>query len=183
MAEAALDAAGSHRTDSDLSLFDSITLVAGSMIGSGIFIVSAEIAAPRRQPGWLLAVWIVPACMTIVGGAVLRRAGRDDAAGRRPVRLPARGLRPVGAFLYGWTLFLVIQTGTIAAVAVAWGWCPERRSGISAPMPFARDWCSRSCRPPHSQRTGPAASTAFEVLTREAAWQLTECLASGTGHQ
>ena len=93
MAGAAADTAGSDGLKAELSLFDSITIVAGSMIGSAIFIVSADIARHVGSPAALLAVWIAAGLMTIAGALALRRTGGDDAAGGRPVHLPARGLR------------------------------------------------------------------------------------------
>jgi APA family basic amino acid/polyamine antiporter len=102
-----------------LSLFDSTMLVAGSMIGSGIFIVSADITRQVGSSGWLLVVWLLTAALTIIGAlsygelaAMMPRAG-----GQYVYLREAHG--PLCGFLYGWTLFLVIQTGTIAAVAVA----------------------------------------------------------------
>src|SRR5215831_14400589 len=102
-----------------LGLLDSTMLVAGSMIGSGIFIVSADIARLVGSPGWLLVVWAVTGVLTIVAAlsygelaAMMRRAGGQYVYLRE-------AYSPLWGFLYGWTLFLVIQTGTIAAVAVA----------------------------------------------------------------
>ena len=102
-----------------LGLFDSANLVMGSMIGSGIFLVSADIA---RQVGgglWQLVVWVVAGAMTVLAAATYGElASMFPAAGGQYVYLrEAFGRMP--AFLYGWTLFLVIQTGTLAAVAVA----------------------------------------------------------------
>lgn len=94
-------------------------LVAGSMIGSGIFIVSADIARQLGSPGWLLIVWIIAGLLTVIAAtsygelaAMLPRAG-----GQYVYLREAYG--PMAAFLYGWTLLLVIQTGTIAAVSIA----------------------------------------------------------------
>src|ERR1700688_3243305 len=104
-----------------LSLFDSVALVAGSMIGSGIFIVSADIARQVGSPAALLAVWIVAGLMTIAGAlAYGELAAMMPEAGGQYVYLREAYGRLFG-FLFGWTLFLVIQTGTIAAVAVAFG--------------------------------------------------------------
>src|SRR4051812_33739110 len=104
-----------------LGLLDSTMLVAGSMIGSGVFIVSADIGRLVGSPGWLLVVWLVTGALTIVGAlsygelaAMMPRAG-----GQYVFLREAFG--PLWGFLYGWTLFLVIQTGTIAAVGVAFG--------------------------------------------------------------
>src|SRR5436190_17161261 len=98
-----------------------ISLVVGSMIGSGIFIVSADIGRQVGQwgPGALLLVWIVTGAMTVTGAlAYAELAAMMPKAGGQYVFL-REGLSPLAGFLYGWTLFAVIQTGTIAAVAVA----------------------------------------------------------------
>ena len=75
-----------------LGLYDATMVVVGSMIGSGIFIVSADMARQLGSPGWLLVAWVVTGRAHDRGGPVVRRAGGDDAACRRPVRLPARGV-------------------------------------------------------------------------------------------
>jgi basic amino acid/polyamine antiporter, APA family len=98
-----------------------ISLVVGSMIGSGIFIVSADIGRQVGQwgPGGLLVVWVVTGAMTVTGAlAYAELAAMMPKAGGQYVFL-REGLNPLAGFLYGWTLFAVIQTGTIAAVAVA----------------------------------------------------------------
>ncbi|MBI1746967.1 MAG: amino acid permease [Acidobacteria bacterium] len=102
-----------------LGLLDSTTLVIGSMIGSGIFIVSASIAAEVRSPGMLLMAWLVTGIITILAALSYGElaAAMPHAGGQYVYLREAFG--PLSAFLYGWTLFLVIQTGTIAAVAVA----------------------------------------------------------------
>src|SRR5713226_5141173 len=102
-----------------LSLFDSVTLVAGSMIGSGIFIVSADITRQVVTPAALLLVWLVAGVMTIAGALSYGElaAMMPQAGGQYVYLREAYGRMP--AFLFGWTLLLVIQTGTIAAVAVA----------------------------------------------------------------
>ncbi len=98
-----------------------ISLVVGSMIGSGIFIVSADIGRQIAPwgPGALLVVWVVTGAMTVTGAlAYAELAAMMPKAGGQYVFL-REGLSPLAGFLYGWTLFAVIQTGTIAAVAVA----------------------------------------------------------------
>jgi len=102
-----------------LSLFDSATIVAGSMIGSGIFIVSADIAREVGSPAGLLLVWLVSGLMTIAGALAYGElaAMMPQAGGQYIFLREAYG--GVWAFSFGWTLLLVIQTGTIAAVAVA----------------------------------------------------------------
>jgi len=102
-----------------LGLFDGTMLVIGSMIGSGIFIVSADIARTVGGAGWLLAVWLVTGAMTVTGAlAYGELAGMMPHAGGQYVYL-RESYNPLTGFLYGWTFFLVIQTGTIAAVGVA----------------------------------------------------------------
>ncbi len=94
-------------------------LVAGSMIGSGIFIVSCFIAQDVGSSGWLLVVWVLTGVLTIIGAlAVAELASMMPHAGGQYVFL-REAYGPLSAFLYGWTLFLVIQTGFIAAVSVA----------------------------------------------------------------
>ncbi|HEY8257659.1 MAG TPA: amino acid permease [Gemmatimonadales bacterium] len=98
-----------------------VSLVVGSMIGSGIFIVSADIGRQVGTwgPGALLIVWVVTGAMTVTGAlAYAELAAMMPRAGGQYVFL-REGLSPLAGFLYGWTLFAVIQTGTIAAVAVA----------------------------------------------------------------
>src|SRR6266581_920337 len=102
-----------------LGLLDSTMLVAGSMIGSGIFIVSADIARLVGSPGWLLVVWAVTGVLTIVAALSYGElAAMMPRAGGQYVYL-REAYSPLCGFLYGWTLFLVIQTGTIAAVGIA----------------------------------------------------------------
>lgn len=101
-----------------LGLLDSTMIVAGSMIGSGIFIVSADIARQVGSSGWLLAVWIVTGLLTIAAALSYGElAAMMPKAGGQYVYL-RESYSPLWGFLYGWTLFLVIQTGTIAAVGV-----------------------------------------------------------------
>jgi len=96
-------------------------LVMGSMIGSGIFIVSAGIAREVNSPALLIGAWLVTGFMTIVGALSYGElAAMMPRAGGQYVYL-REALGPLWGFLYGWTLFLVIQTGTIAAVGVAFG--------------------------------------------------------------
>jgi basic amino acid/polyamine antiporter, APA family len=104
-----------------LSLFDATMLVAGSMIGSGVFIVSAAVAREVGSPFWLLTLWLISGLVT-VGGALVygELAAMMPRAGGQYVFL-REAFGRLFAFLYGWTLLLVIQAGTIAAVAVAFG--------------------------------------------------------------
>ncbi|MGD9564501.1 MAG: APC family permease [Pyrinomonadaceae bacterium] len=102
-----------------LSLFDATMIVVGSMIGSGIFIVSAETARLVGAPGWLLLAWVLAGAMTISGAICFSElAASMPKAGGPFVFLSEAFGRPVG-FLYGWSQFLIVQSGTIAAVAVA----------------------------------------------------------------
>jgi APA family basic amino acid/polyamine antiporter len=104
-----------------MTLTDATMLVAGSMIGSGIFIVSADIARTIPSPLWMLLAWVATGVITLLGAlAYGERAAKVPRAGGQYVFL-RESMGPLLGFLYGWTLFLVIQTGTIAAVAVAFG--------------------------------------------------------------
>src|SRR5882762_320531 len=117
-----------------LGLLDSTMLVAGSMIGSGIFIVSSIIARQVGSPGWLLVVWIVTGLLTLTAALSYGElAAMMPKAGGQYVYL-REAFSPLWGFLYGWTLFLVIQTGTIAAVAVGF----SRYMGVLIP------WVSES---------------------------------------
>src|ERR1700736_5637770 len=101
-----------------LGLLDSTMLVAGSMIGSGIFIVSSIIARQVGSPGALLIVWVVTGLLTLMAALSYGElAAMMPKAGGQYVYL-REAFSPLWGFLYGWTLLLVIQTGTIAAVAV-----------------------------------------------------------------
>ncbi|MBZ5552540.1 MAG: amino acid permease [Acidobacteriia bacterium] len=104
-----------------LGLFSSTTLVMGSMIGSGIFIVSADMASQIKSPGLLLLAWVVTGIVTIIGALSYGElAAAMPRAGGQYVYL-REAFGPMWGYLYGWTMFFVIQTGTIAAVAVAFG--------------------------------------------------------------
>ncbi len=102
-----------------LSLFDATMIVAGSMIGSGIFIVSADIARNVGSAGWLIAVWVITGIMTIIAAVSYGElSGMYPKAGGQYVYLK-EAYNPLMGFLYGWSFFAVIQTATIAAVGVA----------------------------------------------------------------
>ena len=102
-----------------LGLFDATMVVVGSMIGSGIFIVSADIARLVGSPVWLLAAWLITGLLTLAAALSYGElAAMMPRAGGQYVYL-REAFSPLWGFLYGWTLFLVIQTGTIAAVGVA----------------------------------------------------------------
>src|SRR5215467_5738889 len=102
-----------------LGLLDGTMIVAGSMIGSGIFIVSADIVRNVGSAGWLIAVWVITGFMTITAAVSYGElSGMFPKAGGQYVYLK-EAYNPLVAFLYGWSFFAVIQTGTIAAVGVA----------------------------------------------------------------
>ena len=112
-----------------LGLLDPTMLVAGSMIGSGIFIVSSIIGRQVGSPGWLLVVWLVTGLLTLMAALSYGElAAMMPKAGGQYVYL-REAFSPLWGFLYGWTLFLVIQTGTIAAVAVGFA----RYTGVLIP--------------------------------------------------
>ena len=119
-----------------LGLTSATTLVMGSMIGSGIFIVSAEIAREASSPALLIGAWLVTGFLTITGAlAYGELAAMMPHAGGQYVYL-RESLGPLWGFLYGWTLYLVIQTGTIAAVGVACG----KFLGVFFPSISSTNW-------------------------------------------
>jgi APA family basic amino acid/polyamine antiporter len=119
-----------------MGLFSATAIVMGSMIGSGIFIVSAEMSRTVDSPALLIAAWLVTAAMTIIGALSYGElAAMMPKAGGQYVYL-REALGPLWGFLYGWTLFLVIQTGTIAAVGVAFG----KFLGVFFPSVSAQNW-------------------------------------------
>ena len=131
-------------------------LVAGSMVGSGIFIVSADIARQLGSAGWLLAAWLVTGLLTL--GAALsygELAAMMPRAGGQYVYL-REAYSPLWGFLYGWTLFLVIQTGTIAAVAVAFA----RYLGVLVPAVSPSAWLV----PPVNLSANYAVSLSYQQL-------------------
>lgn len=102
-----------------LSLFDGTMIVAGSMIGSGIFIVSADMTRSVGSTGWLIALWIITGLMTVFAAITYGElSSMFPKAGGQYVYLK-EAYNPFTGFLYGWSFFSVIQTGTIAAVGVA----------------------------------------------------------------
>src|ERR1700755_1720528 len=103
----------------ELGLLDGTMLVAGSMIGSGIFIVSADITRNVGSAGWLIAVWLITGFMTLTAALSYGElSAMYPKAGGQYVYLK-EAFNPLAGFLYGWSFFAVIQTATIAAVAVA----------------------------------------------------------------
>ncbi|TGE04126.1 APC family permease [Hymenobacter fodinae] len=112
-----------------ITLFDAVMIVTGSMIGSGIFIVSAGIAQLVGSAGWLLVVWLLTGFITLAGAVSYGElSSMFPKVGGQYVYL-REAYNKLVAFLYGWTLFLVIQTGVIAAVAVAFA----RFTGVLLP--------------------------------------------------
>ncbi len=119
-----------------MGLFSATALVMGSMIGSGIFLVPADMTRTLGSPALLIAAWLLTAVMTIIGALSYGElAAMMPKAGGQYVYL-REGLGPIWGFLYGWTLFLVIQTGTIAAVGVAFG----KFLGVFFPSISAEHW-------------------------------------------
>jgi basic amino acid/polyamine antiporter, APA family len=119
-----------------LGLYSATTIVIGSMIGSGIFIVAADIARMLDSPALVILAWLIAAAMTMTGALSYGElAAMMPRAGGQYVYL-REALGPMWGFLYGWTLFLVIQTGTIAAVAVAFG----KFLGVFFPSVSATHW-------------------------------------------
>lgn len=113
-----------------LNLLDATLLVAGSMIGSGIFIVSSDIARTVGSPGWLLASWAIAGIITILGALSYGElAAMFPQAGGTYVYL-REAYNSMTGFLFGWTLFMVVQCGTIAAVAVAFA----KYTGVLMPV-------------------------------------------------
>src|SRR6185437_11051974 len=110
---------GQPKLKHQLGLLDGTMLVAGSMIGSGIFIVSADITRDVGSAGWLIFVWVVTGFMTLTAAVSYGElSAMFPKAGGQYVYLK-ESYNKLVAFLYGWSFFAVIQTGTIAAVGVA----------------------------------------------------------------
>ncbi|MCU0461574.1 MAG: amino acid permease, partial [Bacteroidales bacterium] len=108
-----------HLLQKRVNLFDGISIVAGAMIGSGIFIVSADIARTVGSPGWLMVAWLITGIITVIGAISYGElASMMPHVGGQYVYLK-EAYHPLLGFLFGWTTFLVIQCGSIAAVAVA----------------------------------------------------------------
>ena len=161
-----------------LGLTSSTMLVTGSMIGSGIFIVSAEIAREVGSPALLIGAWVVTGFLTIVAALSYGElAAMMPHVGGQYVYL-RESLGPLWGFLYGWTLFAVIQTGTIAAVGVAFG----KFLGVFFPAIssshwlFGLHWAAPSyqigpvllggmqCRPEHAEPDGHLMVVALSVI-------------------
>ncbi|HEX8765315.1 MAG TPA: amino acid permease, partial [Candidatus Acidoferrum sp.] len=132
-------AASGHGFVRAIGLFDGTMIVVGSMIGSGIFIVAADISQQTGSPGGLLLTWILTGLLTISAALSYGElAAIFPHAGGQYVYL-REAYSPLWGFLYGWTLFLVIQTGTIAAVAVGFA----RYLGVLFPSISATAWIVR----------------------------------------
>jgi len=129
-------AAGDSGLRRSLGLFDSTMIVAGSMIGSGIFIVSAEMGRVLGSPGWLIVSWLLTGLLTMAAALSYGElAAMMPRAGGQYIYL-REAFSPLWGFLYGWTLFLVIQTGTIAAVGIGFA----RYFGILWPAISETTW-------------------------------------------
>src|SRR4030042_5459753 len=101
-----------------VNLFDGISIVAGAMIGSGIFITSADIARSVGSPGWRMVVWLITGVITVIGALSYGElASMMPHVGGQYVYL-REAYHPLIGFLFGWTTFLVIKCGSIADVAV-----------------------------------------------------------------
>ncbi|TSA37668.1 MAG: amino acid permease [Porphyromonadaceae bacterium] len=112
-----------------LNLIDSSAIVVGSMIGSGIFIVTADMSRTLGSPGWMLLAWLITGLMTIFAAMTYGElASMMPKAGGQYIYL-REAYNPLTGFLYGWTLFTVIQTGSIAAIAMAF----SKFSGVLIP--------------------------------------------------
>ncbi len=119
-----------------MGLFSATAIVMGSMVGSGIFLVSADMSRTLGSPALLIAAWLVTAAMTLIGALSYGElAAMMPKAGGQYVYL-RESLGPIWGFLYGWTLFLVIQTGTSAAVGVSFG----KFLGVYFPAIGTRHW-------------------------------------------
>src|SRR6202522_4239748 len=141
-----------------LGLFSATAIVMGSMIGSGIFIVSAEMSRGLGSPALLIAAWLVTAVMTMIGALSYGElAAMMPKAGGQYVYL-RESLGPLWGFLYGWTLFLVIQTGTIAAVCVAFG----KFLGVFFPAISTTHWLLHIAHVP-ALRIGPMVLGNMEI--------------------
>ncbi|WP_321474518.1 amino acid permease [uncultured Paludibaculum sp.] len=119
-----------------LGLLDATTLVMGSMIGSGVFIVAADISRQVQSPGLMMLTWVITAVLTIIAALSYGElsAAMPQAGGQYIYLREAFG--PLYGFLYGWTFFTVIETGTIAAVAVAFA----KFTGVLVPAVSTSNW-------------------------------------------
>src|SRR5208283_4468289 len=128
-----------HQFVKAIGLFDGTMIVVGSMIGSGIFIVAADIARQTGSAGGLLLTWVLTGALTIAAALSYGElAALFPHAGGQYIYL-RDAFSPLWGFLYGWTLFLVIQTGTIAAVAIGFA----RYLGVLFPAISPKTWVVR----------------------------------------
>ena len=149
---------GATGLSKSLGLFSSTAIVIGSMIGSGIYIVDADIARGTDSPALYLAAWIVTGVMTLIGAlAYGELAAMMPQAGGQYVYL-RESMGPLWGFLFGWTLFLVIQTGTIAAVCVAFG----KFLGVFFPWVSSTHWLWHIAHVP-ALRLGPMVLGNMEI--------------------
>ena len=156
--EPAHNRAEAPRLVQSLGLFSSTALVVGSMIGSGIFIVDADIARGTNSPALFLGAWVVTAILTMIGALSYGElAAMMPKAGGQYVYL-RESLGPLWGFLYGWTLFMVIQTGTIAAVCVAFG----KFLGVFFPAISTTNWLWHIAHVP-ALRVGPMVLGNMEI--------------------
>jgi APA family basic amino acid/polyamine antiporter len=141
-----------------IGLFSATSLVAGSMIGSGIYIVNSDIARRTRSPALFLATWAITAVLTLIGALSYGElAAMMPKAGGQYVYL-RESLGPLWGFLYGWTFFLVIQTGSIAAVCVAFG----KFAGVFFPSISSTHWLWHIAHVP-AWRVGPMVLGNMEI--------------------
>lgn len=146
------------RLAQSLGLFSATAIVIGSMIGSGVYIVDADIARGTDSPALLLGAWIVTALLTIIAALSYGElAAMMPKAGGQYVYL-RESLGPLWGFLFGWTLFLVIQTGTIAAVCVAFG----KFLGVFFPSISTTHWLWHIAHVP-AWRVGPMVLGNMEI--------------------
>src|SRR5882672_8894537 len=163
-----------------LGLYDSTMVVVGSMIGSGIFIVSADMARTVGSPGWLLGAWLLTGVLTVVGALSYGElAAMMPRAGGQYVYL-REAFSPLWGFLYGWTLFLVIQTGTIAASSVGF----SRYLGVLWPQIAENNYIIRPIHilPNYALSLSTAQLVALTVITF-LTWTNTNGLKYGKGVQ
>ena len=150
--------ASAPRLVQSLGLFSSTALVVGSMIGSGIFIVDADIARGTDSPALYLGAWVVAAVLTMIAALSYGElAAMMPRAGGQYVYL-RESLGPLWGFLYGWTLFLVIQTGTLAAVAAAF----SKFLGVFFPAISTTHWLWHIAHVP-ALRVGPMVLGNMEI--------------------
>ena len=149
-----------------LGLFDATTIVMGSMIGSGVFIVAADIGRQVGSPGLMLMAWVATALLTLIAALSYGElAAMMPKAGGQYIYL-REAFGPLYGFLYGWTFFTVIQTGTIAAVAVAFAkflgvFAPElSQKGVAMVLIVFLTWLNT-----RGLRTGALVQNVFTVAS------------------